>query len=168
MDSDTNARNRGEFPSDQPMGALTADHHLVRQLFARYFQTLDVNEKKGIGPHILMLLEMHTSLEEGVFYPRVRDADPALVEQCLREHDEAGQLIGRLKIMDEGDPQTEHLFHQLADAIFQHIDTEEQQLFPKIRQANLDLGAIGHEMQIFETSMIAARTPRPTAPGMRQ
>jgi hemerythrin superfamily protein len=168
VDIGSDAQRRSEFPADQPIEALKADHNLARQLFDRFFAAQDVNEKKDLGPHILLLLEMHTSLEEGVFYPRVREADPDLIEHCVQEHDQAKELIERLKLMDEGDPQTEQMYRQLADAIFGHVETEEQQLFPKIQQSGIDLGAIGQEMQIFETTMIAQRHQRPTAPGLRQ
>lgn len=168
MAIDSDLRRRGEFPVDQPMEALKTDHNLVRQLFGRYFQTWDINEKKDVGRHILSLLEMHTSLEEDVFYPRVRDVDPSLIDHCEQEHEQARQLMERFKLMGDADPQqAEETFRQLADAIFRHIDTEEQQLFPKIRQANLDLNAIGREMQTFETSMIARRLQKPIAPGLR-
>lgn len=159
---------RDEFFIDRPLEVLKADHQLIRQLFDRYFRAKDANEKKDIGPHILLLLEMHTSLEEGIFYSRVREADPALVDQCQHEHDEAGQMIAKLKIMDEGDPQTEQTFHQLADTIFKHIETEEHQLFPKVLQARLDLGAIGQEMRAFEAGLLGARAHRPSTPDMRQ
>lgn len=167
-DINVDARSRGEFPADQPLETLRADHHLVRQLFDRYFQAQDADEKRDVGTHVLLLLEMHTSLEEGVFYPRVREADPALIEQCEQEHEQAKQLIKTLRRMDESDPQAVQTFRQLADAIFRHVDVEEQQLFPKVRQANLDLSAIGQEMRDFETRMIAARMQKPVAPGLRQ
>lgn len=168
MDIDTRARRRGEFPVDRPLDALKADHQFVRQFFDRYFQTQDEHEKRDAGSHLLLLLEMHGSLEEGVFYPRVRDVDPALLDRCAREHEQAEQLIHTLKSMDEADPQAVALFRRLADAVLSHIETEEQQLFPKVRQAHLDLSAIGQEMLALETRMIAGRAHRPAAPGLRQ
>lgn len=168
MHIDPAMRHRGEFPVDRPMEALKTDHNFIRQLFDRYFQTQDADDKREAGTHLLLLLEMHTSLEEGVFYPRVRDADPALIDHCEQEHEQARPLIDRLKLMDETDPQTVQMFHPLQEAIFKHIDTEEQQLFPKVEQANLDLSAIGQEMLAFETRMIAGRAQRPVAPGLRQ
>lgn len=167
MDRDFSAYRRGEFPVDQPMEALKTDHRFVRDLFERYFQTQDVNEKRDVGQHVLLLLEMHTRLEETVFYPRVRDADPSLVEHCEQEHDQARQLIEQLKIMDAASDQAEPMFRQLADAIFQHVEAEEQQLFPKVEQARLDLSAIGNEMQALEVQMIADWMQKPLAPGLR-
>lgn len=167
MDIDSNAYRRGDFPVDHPLDALRTDHGFARALFDHYFNARDTEEKKTLGRHILSLLEMHTALEESVFYPRVRDTDPSLVDHCEQEHEQARQMIKMLQLMNDGDPQADQLFRQLADAVFRHVDHEEQQLFPQIEQANLDLSAIGDEMQAFETRMIAAHAQRPAAPGVR-
>lgn len=163
-----NVRERGEFPTDQPLEALKADHRLVRQLFDRYFAARAAEEKKDVGTHLLLLLEMHTSLEDSVFYPRVQDTDAALVERCRQDHDHATQLVDRLKLMDESDPQAIKLFQELSDAIAAHVQEEEQKLFPVVKQSGLDLAALGQEMHAFETRMIAARMQKPIAPGLRQ
>lgn len=168
MDIDTRMRRRGEFPVNRPLDALRADHRFIRQLFDRYFQAQHEHDKRDVGAHLLLLLEMHTSLEEGVFYPRVHDVDPALLERCAHAHEQAEQLIDRLKLMDEADPQAVALFRELADAVLAHIEVEERQLIPKVQQAGLDLSAIGHEMLALETRMIAGRAQRPVAPGLRQ
>lgn len=167
MDIDAKTRRQGEFPADQPLEALRADHAIARELFERYFQTQDRGDKKSIGARILALLEMHTTLEESVFYPGVRNADPSLIERCAQDHDEAKQLIEQLALMNDGQEQADRMFRQLADAILAHVDLEEQQLFPKVEQAGLDLGALGHEMQACELRLIADRAQRPTAPGVR-
>ena len=167
MDIDSKIRQRGEFPVDQPLEALKTDHRFVRELFEEYFRTQDEDERKDLGGHILALVEMHADLEENAFYPRVRDADPSLVAHCEDDHAQARQLVEGLKPMDAASPQAETLFRQLADAVLRHVDEEEQQLFPKIAQANLDMAAIGSEMQAFEVRLIAARNQRPVTPGLR-
>jgi len=167
VDIESQLRGRGEFPSDRPLEALKTDHDLVRQLFDRYFQTSDAGERKDLGGHLLALLEMHAELEENVFYPRVREADPSLVSHCEEEHARARQLIDALKLMDEDGQQAEPLFRQLQEAVSRHVEEEERQLFPKIEQAGLDMGALGNEMQSYEIRLIAARNQRPAAPGIR-
>lgn len=166
--NNSTARHQGEFLADKPLEALKADHHFIQKLFSQYFRTKMSEEKKELGPHILLLLEMHTALEEGVLYPRVQQAAPSLVYHCDMEHEHARNLIEKIKLMDESDPQTNALFHQLADVIFHHMELEEEQLFPLILQANLDLAAIGNEMQAFENSIIAYPAQHPAAPGMLQ
>ena len=94
---------------------------------------------------------MHSSVEEQVFYPCVRIADPSLIDRCEQGHDHATRLIETLRLMDDDDPLAPQLFRQLAGAVIVHIESEEQELFPKVEQANMDLTAIGNEMQTLES-----------------
>jgi hemerythrin superfamily protein len=169
MASGPEAGAGGGLPTDDPIVELEADHLLVRELFDTYLNVENPDVRMDLGPRILVLLEVHTALEEEVFYPRVRDVDTSLVDQCVAEHEQARQLMEQLHGMDGGDPQTARTFRQLADLILKHIDTEEQQLFPKVRQANVDLAAIGDEMHAFEVSIVAAAQAQASQqPGMRQ
>ncbi|MGE5649882.1 MAG: hemerythrin domain-containing protein [Bacillota bacterium] len=156
-DDPIGTRGEGAFPVDQPMQALEKDHQFVRQLFDRYGNTQDRQVKQEAGRRILELLEMHSALEESTFYPAVAQADAALVEQCKNDHEQVDQMVQQLKGMDAGDPQCDRLFQQLRDDVLRHMQVEEQQLFPAIRQANLDLQAIGLQMQAFESNMAASR-----------
>jgi len=145
------------YPVDQPTQALRTDHQFVRTLFDRYLNTDNVDVKKQAGPQILMALEMHSRLEETVFYPRVRDTDPSLIGEFEDAHQQVDQMVAQLKTMDEGDPQCDALMQQLCDAVMRHVDTEEQQLFPKVEGAGLDMTALGLEMQAFEASIISGQ-----------
>lgn len=167
MDIEAQMRQRGEFPTDHPLDALRTDHSFVRQLFDSYFQARDEGDRKEFGEHILSLLEMHTSLEENVFYPRVHALDPALVDRCGDAHGEARGLIEMLKLMNESDPRAESLFRNLSATVMRHVEEEEQQLFEKVEQSNLDMAALGRDMQDFEIRMIAAHAQRPPTPGLR-
>ncbi|RJF99278.1 hemerythrin domain-containing protein [Noviherbaspirillum saxi] len=169
MEPDHNMqRAAGGFPVDRPVDALKADHSLIRQLFETYRNTQDLSQKKEIGPRILLLLEMHTSMEEGVFYPRVSDIAASLVDRCEADHQQAKQLMTRLGTMEEGDPQTEQLFRELADAMLRHIEFEEQQLFPRVQQSGLDMHAIGMDMRAFENSLFASGDQPMHRRGIRQ
>lgn len=148
-------RSSGGFPVDDPMQALEKDHDFVKQLFEEFLNTDDMPVKQQAGPRILMLLEMHSALEEAIFYPVVQSLDEDLVDECEEQHAQADQLIQQLKSMEVSDPQYEQLLQQLCDAVLQHIDIEENQLFPVVRQSNLDLEAMGLEMQAYEANMVA-------------
>jgi hemerythrin superfamily protein len=167
VEIDDTSRRRGDFPIDQPLQALKDDHALVRRLFERYFHPEDEADKRDAGTHILQLLHMHTALEEGAFYPRVHAADPALIDHCVEAHDQAKQLIALLEPMDKAEAQAEQLFQRLAEAMLRHIDEEEQQLFPRIEQAQLDMRAVGQEMQALELQLVARHAQKTVAPGLR-
>ncbi len=143
--------------SDKPLEALRKDHAMVKSLFERYLNSDDKAVKQETGPRILMMLEMHTDLEESTFYPKARSIDAELVDHGEQEHDEARQLIQQLKQMDAGDPQCDSLYQQLCDSVMHHVAEEENKLFPKIEQSDLDLEALGLEMQAYEASRFASR-----------
>jgi hemerythrin superfamily protein len=150
-------RSSSGFPVDDPMQALEKDHDFVKQLFEEFLNTDDMPVRQQAGPRILMLLEMHSALEEATFYPVVQSLDEDLVDECEEQHAQADQLIQQLKGMEVSDPQYEQLLQQLCDAVLQHIDIEENQLFPVVRQSNLDLEAMGLEMQAYEANMVATQ-----------
>lgn len=153
----TQPRDRGEISSSQPMEALKRDHRYVKQLFDRYLNTDDVAVKREAGPEIIRALELHADLEEAVFYPKVRNIDPGLVDHSEQEHQEARQLMEQLKSIDMTHPQCDQLFRQLADAVLHHVESEEQQLFPKVQQSGIDLEALGLEMQAYESNALSAQ-----------
>jgi hemerythrin superfamily protein len=138
-------------------------------MFGSYLNTQDAQVRQEAGPRILELLEMHTMLEETVFYPGVRSVDATLVDHCEDEHQHAKQLISQLKNADPADPKSEQIFRQLADEMMRHIDEEEHQLFPKVEQSQLDLSALGVAMAAYEANMVAAQAQRSEQqrPGMR-
>ena len=143
--------------SDQPLEALRKDHAMVKSLFDHYLNTSDSSVKEKTGARILLMLEMHTDLEEATFYPKARAIAPDLVDHAEHEHDEATQLIREIKGMTPGDPQCDHLYQQLCDAVMHHVAEEENKLFPKIEQSDLDLEALGLEMQAYEASRFSSR-----------
>ncbi len=158
MEMDVNDRRGGAgFPVDQPLQALRMDHELVRKLFDSYLNSQDRNVRKEAGRQILMNLELHDALEQTVFYPRVHEADASLVDSCEEEHQQVRQMMEQIKTMGEDDPQCEQMYRQLSEAVMRHVEVEEQQLFPKVEQANLDMSALGLEMQAFEANMISGQ-----------
>ncbi len=151
------ARAQGSFSPDDPTRALMQDHDYVRQLFRRYLGSQDQQVKQMAGPQICEALQLHTALEDAVFYPQVREVDAALVEQCSGDHQQAEQWIAQLQAMQPGEASYDALMQQLHDAIHAHIELEEQQLFPAVRTASLDLQDLALRMQAYESGMVASQ-----------
>lgn len=150
-------RAQGSFSLDDPMQALMQDHAYVKQLFQRYLATQDGRVKQQAGPEICDALKMHTSLEEAVFYPRVKHVNPALVEKCENDHEQADTLIAKLQELQPGEPEYDALMQQLRDAIVAHIEIEEQQLFPAVRNSAMDLQDLALRMQAYESNLISTQ-----------
>ncbi|MGB4346523.1 MAG: hemerythrin domain-containing protein [Burkholderiaceae bacterium] len=151
------ARSRGHFPADDPMQGLEHDHNYVRQLMQRYLSTSDQQIKQQAGPRICEALEMHTSVEEATFYPRVEQFDPDMIERCLSDHEEADQLIMRLQNLSAGEPEYDALMQELHDVVIAHMALEEEQLFPAVREAAIDLHELANNMQAYESNLVAAQ-----------
>ncbi|TFW06775.1 hemerythrin domain-containing protein [Oxalobacteraceae bacterium OM1] len=167
VEIDETSRRRGDFPTEQPLQALRDDHALLRRQFDRYFAVQDKADKQDAGTHIVQLLQMHAALEEGAFYPRVRSVDPGLIAHGLEEHEKARHLVALLEPMDKAGTDAARLMRELADTMLDHIEEEEGQLFPKIEQSQIDMSALGHEMQALELQLVAAHAQKLVAPGLR-
>lgn len=151
------ARTQGKFAPDDPTRGLLHDHNYVKELFQRYLSTQDLQVKQNAGPRLCDALQMHTALEDAVFYPSVKQLDTALVEQCSSEHQQAAQLITQLQALQPGEAQYDPLMQQLHDLIHAHIEREEQQLFPAVRNSTLDLQDLALRMQAYESSLVASK-----------
>ncbi len=151
------ARSQGSFPMDDPTQGLLHDHQFVRQLMQRYLATQDEKVKQYAGPKICETLLQHTRLEEAVFYPAVQKLDSAMITRCLDDHHAADELIEQLQNLSPGDSAYDGLMKQLHEAITAHIELEEQQLFPLVRQSSLNLQELALRMQAYESSIVSTQ-----------
>lgn len=151
------ARSQGSFPMDDPTQGLLHDHQFVRQLMQRYLATQDEKVKHYAGPKICETLLQHTRLEEAVFYPAVQKLDSAMITRCLDDHHAADELIEQLQNLSPGDSAYDGLMKQLHEAITAHIELEEQQLFPLVRQSSLNLQELALRMQAYELSIVSTQ-----------
>ena len=61
-----------------------------------------------------------------------------MITRCLDDHHAADELIEQLQNLSPGDSAYDGLMKQLHEAITAHIELEEQQLFPLVRQSSLN------------------------------
>lgn len=81
---------------------------------------------------------VHAAIQEVAFYPTVKDALPELADEIdhdLEEHAEAKQLLGDLQGMYPSQEEFDTTFRQLISDIGQHVEEEDSDLFPKVRDA---------------------------------
>jgi hemerythrin superfamily protein len=142
------------FPVDNPVQALLRDHDLVRKLADKYQNTQSADVKKQAATQLIQAIHMHSRLEEGVFYPGVRRVDPNLIARYEEDHLAVDDLLATLQGISMDEARAEPLMRELIDAVLSHIRQEETQLFPELKQAALDLTALGLEMQAFEANLV--------------
>lgn len=159
MDNDPNTNPphdtaHGAFPVDRPVEALMRDHKLVRQLAEHYRNSDSTEVKKQAASQILQALHTHSRVEETVFYPGVRTIDPDSIAHFEQEHLKVDDLLATLQGMSLDDARSEQMMGELLDLTMRHMQEEEDQFFPKLEQAQMDMSAIGLEMAAFEANLI--------------
>jgi iron-sulfur cluster repair protein YtfE (RIC family) len=123
---------------------LTRDHRLVEELFAA-FALAAPQQLEPLARRACKMLRVHTQIEEELFYPVARRAlqQDALVNDAEREHAEAKQTIARVESMSSDHPNFKATVGELSSQIAQHVQEEEQQLFPKLRATGANFVSLG-------------------------
>ena len=130
---------------------LKQDHDKVEKAF-KDFEKMDRQDAEACRRLIETVcdeLKVHTSLEEEVFYPAVREAieDEDLMNEAAVEHETAKMLIDQLENMGTDDPNYYATFTVLGEYVRHHIKEEQGEMFPAAKKAKLDLVALGERMR---------------------
>jgi hemerythrin superfamily protein len=139
---------------DDPVQALLRDHDMIRKLAAAYLDSRSADVKKQAATQLLQAVHIHSRLEESVFYPGVRKIEPNLVAQFEEDHLNVDDMLAALEDMRLEEPRARKMMRAMIDALLDHIREEEEEFFPLLKLANLDLSAIGLEMQVFEANLV--------------
>ena len=142
------------------IGLLTMDHRKAQALFADIHAKrgrIRVHEKFELVRKVCAELLIHFAVEEGIFYPAVRDAidDSRLLNEAEDEHESAKSIIIMLGNIPPDDPMFDAKVRALADQIEHHIQDEEAVMFPKVLVSELDLVAVGRELLAAKNDMRA-------------
>jgi hemerythrin superfamily protein len=137
--------------SSEAIAVLTDDHNRVRGLF-QYFAKLKgataTDEKMTVVLDICKELIIHAAIEEELFYPAARSAidDDDLIDEAEVEHATAKYLIGQLLPIDKDDPRFNAKVTVLREYVKHHMNEEETEIFPKVKQANIDQHALAQQL----------------------
>jgi hemerythrin superfamily protein len=141
---------------------LKADHKEVKKVF-REFEKADNEKTKGqLVKQIIELLTVHTYLENEIMYPEVRRLLPDLEDDVLEsyeEHHVADVLCTELYAMQPSDERFDAKTTVLMENVLHHIEEEEQEWFPKVREGlgRKQLSELGERMA--EKRKTAPRSP---------
>lgn len=150
--------------SNDAIVMLKNDHQEIRKAFRDFEQAGDdAHKTKGkIVDRIIELLTVHTYLENEIMYPRVRELVPALESDVLEsyeEHHVADVLVMELAAMKPSDERFRAKTMVLIENVRHHMDEEENDWFPKVRQGlgRKALGELGE--QLLQAKETAPRSP---------
>ena len=130
---------------------LKQDHEKVKKAF-KQFEKIDHEDTaamKELVDEVCNDLKVHTSLEEEIFYPAVRQAieDDDMMNEAQVEHNSAKELIEMLEGMDPADEMYVATFTVLGEYVMHHAKEEEGEMFPEVKKTDLDLEELGARMR---------------------
>ena len=139
---------------------IRQDHKKVKGLFRKFDQAKNNGAKKRIADQVIQELEVHTTLEEEIFYPAVQNelGDKEMIDEANKEHQQAKEIIQELKTLDSEDDQLEEQFAELVECIKHHVEEEESEMLPKAEESGMDLTDYGKQMSELKAELTKTQT----------
>ncbi|MEV8566720.1 hemerythrin domain-containing protein [Streptomyces sp. NPDC051322] len=147
---------------------LTTDHREVEEIFAR-IEALPAGDpqRKKLADQATIELVRHSVAEETHLYPAVRKYLPggdAVADKEIEDHTTAERTMKQLESCQADDADFDRLISELMREIRSHVEDEENNLFPQLRQAagSEDLEALGEKIRSAKKT--APTRPHPSSP----
>jgi hypothetical protein len=159
---------------------LKSDHVEVDKLFKQFDKFKASEDEEGmqqVAQAACNALRIHAEIEEDIFYPALReaaDADDPLDEADV-EHSHVKELVEELQDSAPGEHLFEARFKVLSEYVRHHVEEEESTIFAAARKSDLDLVALGEQLQARKDELSAgdgmlraAQQPARRRDGQRQ
>jgi hemerythrin superfamily protein len=143
---------------------LKEDHRKVQDMFEEFKRLHESKEggtegmKQDLMDAVCQALTVHAQIEEEIFYPAAREALPDeddLMNEAAVEHSGAKDLIAQIEEGSAEDPMTCARFMVLSEQIDHHVKEEQEEMFPKILDSEMDTQAIGERLSARKAELEA-------------
>jgi len=119
---------------------LEGDHQEVTRLFQRFSAARNRRGEPGVAKKICQALEVHSQIEEEIFYPAVRAAGEDLakqVDEAEREHAQVKRQVSAIQAMIEREANADLTapVSALQKDVEHHVVEEEGEMFPRVTEA---------------------------------
>ena len=146
--------------ADGAIEMLKEDHARVQKAFNQ-FEKMDREDPATIKQLVQTVceeLKVHTTLEEEIFYPALRDAidDEDIMNEAAVEHETAKMLIDQLENMGPDDPNYRATFTVLGEYVRHHVKEEEGEMFPQAKKTDLDFEDLAQRMKERKQELVGA------------
>jgi hemerythrin superfamily protein len=126
------------MPGPDVFAVLTEDHREVEGLFQQFQQANDPEVARKICDE----LTVHALVEEELVYPFLATkVDPGQAREARHEHEEAKELINQIDAALANGGDIGGLMSQLQQSVQHHVQEEESEIFPKMRERQPDIVA---------------------------
>jgi len=129
---------------------LKADHRKVEELFSQ-LESASGQAKMRVFEQIKMELDLHTHIEEKIFYPALEKPKQThdLTLEAYEEHDVVKKLLREMSKAKSANEEWEAQAKVLQENVEHHVEEEENELFPKAEAALSEeqIEALGEQME---------------------
>ena len=129
---------------------LKSDHRKVEHLFGKVKAT-EESEHKALFEQIKQELEVHTHIEETIFYPKLKEESELedIVLEGIEEHHQAKIFLRELSNLTDDSEKFEPKLKVLMEGVTHHVMEEEGEMFPKVEEIfdEATLQELGKEME---------------------
>jgi len=153
-ESRTRQSSRADARGTTATQLLKNDHATVKQLFARFEKLGEGAQetKQNTFAEIQRELETHSTIEEEIFYPAVREdvgGTEELVDESLAEHGVVKTLLRELSSLSAEDEEFDAKMTVLQANVEHHVAEEEGEMFPRVeaRLGQERLQELGSQLQ---------------------
>jgi hemerythrin superfamily protein len=130
---------------DDGFHQLEQDHRDIEERFQELLRDPEEPVVRGICDH----LTRHVEMEDAALYPALRrwvDGGDDLADRAQQEHAEIATMVAELA--DSATPERiEALVTQLRDAVSAHVEFEETEIFPAMRDSRVDATRLATELR---------------------
>ncbi len=142
---------KAKASSQDAIALLTKDHREVDELFKQFEGATSRARKQALVEQACRALELHTQLEEQIFYPACREAaaDDDPLDEAQVEHDTVKLLIADLRAASAGAPYYDAKVKVLSEYVRHHVGEEEgaDGIFARARKDGVDLDQLGERIR---------------------
>jgi hemerythrin superfamily protein len=131
---------------------LKKQHKEVKALFKKIDRAEAPRERRQLLDQIAAALEGHTTIEEELFYPAVKDLQTKkaeeMVAEAYEEHHVVKLVLAEIPQVDVEDERFEAKMTVLSELVEHHADEEEEEMFRTAKKIGEDeLEALGTRME---------------------
>lgn len=129
---------------------LKKDHNELRGYFSTYKASDSDSEKHKIFEKIKAKLDVHTHIEETVFYPKIKEHKELedITLEGIEEHHVGDVLVREISNLKDESEKFEPKMDVLIESTEHHLQEEEGKMFPKVEKifSESELDELGKQM----------------------
>jgi hypothetical protein len=130
---------------------LKKQHREVEDLFKKVEKAKAPEMRRQLMQEISAKLEMHTKIEEEIFYPAVREIESKkaeeMINEAFEEHGVVKLVLKQLPSVDPEDERFEAKMTVLQELVEHHVEEEEKEMFKLAQKLGREeLRSLGEQM----------------------